>query len=131
MVKEIVLTDRSIQTYSNFGIEPRCRRCGRIFKPGDTVIKTKVHAYKMDNPFFCIEHFYSEITDKIIMTPISDDFFTNKKWWLLLVENIRYDYYFHKVMVSLLGYPTFTYFEFKKIVQQNIIKKWIKPFETN
>ena len=79
MAKEIVLTDRSIQTYSNFGIEPRCRRCGRIFKPGDTVIKTKVHAYKMDNPFFCIEHFYSEITDKIIITPIGDDFFTNKE----------------------------------------------------
>jgi len=73
MAKEILLTERSIQTYSNFGIEPRCRRCGRVFSPGDTIIKTKVHAYKMDNPFFCIEHFYTETTIKTNYTPIGDD----------------------------------------------------------
>ena len=73
MAKEIVLTVRSIQTYSNFGIKPRCRKCGRVFKPGDTVIKTKVHAYKMDNPFFCIEHFYTETSDTINYAPVNDD----------------------------------------------------------
>ena len=73
MAKEIVLTERSIQTYRNFGIEPRCRCCGREFKPGDIVIKTKVHAYKMDNPFFCPEHFYAETTVTPIIHNNDDD----------------------------------------------------------
>ena len=73
MAKEIVLTERSIQTYRNFGIEPRCRMCGREFKPGDTVIKTKVHAYKMDNPFFCPEHFYAETTETLVISTQNND----------------------------------------------------------
>ena len=73
MAKEIVLTERSIQTYRNFGIEPRCRMCGREFKSGDTVIKTKVHAYKMDNPFFCPEHFYAETETLVISTQNNDN----------------------------------------------------------
>jgi hypothetical protein len=59
-MKELVLTERSLLTYSNFGIEPRCRRCGRKFKAGDRVIKTKVRSDKKENPFYCPEHFYAE-----------------------------------------------------------------------
>ena len=47
--------------------------CGREFKPGDTVIKTKVHAYKMDNPFFCPEHFYAETETLVISTQNTDN----------------------------------------------------------
>jgi hypothetical protein len=73
LAKEIVLTERSIQTYRNFGIAPQCRSCGKRFEPGDAVIKTKVHAYKMDNPFFCPEHFYAETTDINIVHNQDDD----------------------------------------------------------
>jgi hypothetical protein len=59
-VKELVLTERSLQTYENFGIEVRCKRCGRKFKAGDRVLKTRVRAGKKENPFYCPEHFYSE-----------------------------------------------------------------------
>jgi len=59
-MKELVLTERSLLTYRNFGIEPRCRRCGRKFKAGDRVIKTKVRSDKKENPFYCPEHFYAE-----------------------------------------------------------------------
>ncbi len=59
-MKELVLTERSLLTYRNFGIEPRCRRCGRKFKAGDKVIKTKVRSDKKENPFYCPEHFYAE-----------------------------------------------------------------------
>ncbi len=59
-MKELVLTERSLRTYRNFGIEPRCRRCGRKFEAGDRVIKTRVRADKDENPFYCPEHFYAE-----------------------------------------------------------------------
>jgi len=52
-VKELVLTERSLQTYSNFGIKVVCRRCGKVFKAGDK-------AQKGENPFYCPDHFYSE-----------------------------------------------------------------------
>lgn len=55
-----MLTERSLLTYSNFGIEPRCRVCGKKFKVGDRVIKTRVRAGKDENPFYCPEHFYTE-----------------------------------------------------------------------
>lgn len=59
-VKELVLTERSLQTYSNFGIKVKCRRCGKVFKAGDTVVKTRIKAQKGENPFYCPDHFYSE-----------------------------------------------------------------------
>ena len=59
-VKELVLTERSLQTYSNFGIKVKCRRCGKVFKAGDRVVKPRIKAQKGENPFYCPEHFYSE-----------------------------------------------------------------------
>lgn len=59
-VKELVLTERSLQTYSNFGIKVVCRRCGKVFKAGDRVVKTRIRAQKGENPFYCPDHFYSE-----------------------------------------------------------------------
>lgn len=59
-VKELVLTERSLQTYSNFGIKVVCRRCGKVFKAGDRVVKTRIKAQKGENPFYCPDHFYSE-----------------------------------------------------------------------
>ena len=59
-MKEIVLTERSLSTYRNFGIEVKCRVCGRSFKPGDRCIKTRPRAARETNPFFCPEHFFSE-----------------------------------------------------------------------
>ena len=55
-----MLTERSLQTYSNFGIKVKCRRCGKVFKAGDRVVKTRIKAQKGENPFYCPEHFYSE-----------------------------------------------------------------------
>lgn len=66
-MKELVLTERSLLTYSNFGIEPRCRVCGKKFKVGDRVIKTRVRAGKDENPFYCPEHFYTEIGPRGIL----------------------------------------------------------------
>jgi len=59
-MKEIVLTERSLSTYRNFGIEVKCRVCGRSFKTGDRCIKTRPRAAHESNPFFCPEHFFSE-----------------------------------------------------------------------
>ncbi|MBL7167130.1 hypothetical protein ISS40_00500 [Candidatus Bathyarchaeota archaeon] len=59
-VKELVLTERSLQTYSNFGIKVKCMRCGKVFKAGDRVVKTRIKAQKGENPFYCPDHFYSE-----------------------------------------------------------------------
>lgn len=59
-MKEIVLTERSLSTYRNFGIEVKCRACGRSFKPGDRCIKTRPRATHEANPFFCPEHFFTE-----------------------------------------------------------------------
>ncbi|UCH58100.1 MAG: hypothetical protein JSV18_04195 [Candidatus Bathyarchaeota archaeon] len=59
-LKELVLTEGSLRTYENFGIEVRCRLCGKKFKVGDRVIKTRVRAGHEENPFYCVDHFYSE-----------------------------------------------------------------------
>ena len=59
-MKELVLTKRSLQTYNNFGIKVQCRRCGRVFKAGDRIVKTRIKAQKGENPFYCLDHFYSE-----------------------------------------------------------------------
>jgi len=59
-LKELVLTERSLQTYSNFGIKVKCKRCGKVFKAGDRVMKTRIKAQKGENPFYCPDHFYSE-----------------------------------------------------------------------
>ena len=59
-MKEIVLTERSLSTYRNFGIEVKCRKCGRSFKSGDRCIKTRPRAVNEANPFFCMEHFFAE-----------------------------------------------------------------------
>ena len=59
-MKEIVLTKRSLSTYRNFGIEVKCRVCGRSFEPGDRCIKTRPRAVNEANPFFCPEHFFTE-----------------------------------------------------------------------
>ena len=59
-MKEIVLTKRSLSTYRNFGIEVKCRVCGRSFEPGDRCIKTRPRAANEANPFFCPEHFFTE-----------------------------------------------------------------------
>ena len=62
-LKELVLTERSLMTYRNFGIEPQCRLCGKKFKAGDTVIKSRIRTENDENPFFCPEHFYAEKDD--------------------------------------------------------------------
>lgn len=59
-MKEIVLTERSLSTYRNFGIEVKCRVCGRSFKSGDRIIKTRPRALNEENPFFCMDHFFTE-----------------------------------------------------------------------
>ena len=59
-MKELVLTERSLKTYGIWGIEVVCKRCGRVFKSGDRVIKTRIRTGKHENPFYCPEHFYSE-----------------------------------------------------------------------
>ncbi len=59
-MKEIVLTERSLSTYRNFGIIVKCRVCGKSFKPGDRCIKTRPRAANEENPFFCTEHFFAE-----------------------------------------------------------------------
>jgi len=59
-MKEIVLTERGLSTYKNFGIEVKCRKCGRSFKSGDRCIKTRPRAVNESNPFFCMEHFFAE-----------------------------------------------------------------------
>jgi hypothetical protein len=64
-VKELILTEKSLKTYSNFGIEVRCRKCGREIKAGDRVIKTRPRAKRRGNHFYCPEHFYTE--------PVEDD----------------------------------------------------------
>ena len=51
-VKELVLTERSLKTYRNYGIEVVCKRCGRVFRPGDRVIKSRIRAGKGENPFY-------------------------------------------------------------------------------
>ncbi len=64
LLKELVLTERSLMTYRNFGIEPQCRRCGKKFKAGDKVIKSRIRTENDENPFFCPEHFYAEKDDE-------------------------------------------------------------------
>ena len=59
-MKEIVLTERSLSTYRNFGIAVKCRVCGRDFKSGDRCIKTQPRAVNEANPFFCPDHFFTE-----------------------------------------------------------------------
>ena len=49
-MKELVLTEWSF----------KCRRCGKVFKAGDRVVKTRIKAQKGENPFYCPDHFYSE-----------------------------------------------------------------------
>jgi hypothetical protein len=61
-VKELVLTERSLKTYRNLGIEVVCKRCGRVFRPGDRVIKSRIRAGKGENPFYCPDHFYAQET---------------------------------------------------------------------
>jgi hypothetical protein len=58
--KELVVTERSLSTYRNFGIQVKCRVCGKLFKPGDRCIKTRPRAANEENPFFCPEHFFTE-----------------------------------------------------------------------
>lgn len=66
-VKELLLTERGLKTYRNWGIDVICKRCGRIFEPGDRVIKTRIRAGKNENPFYCPEHFYSEERDQKVI----------------------------------------------------------------
>jgi hypothetical protein len=62
-LKELVLTERSLMTYRNFGIEPQCRRCKKKFRVGDKIIKSRIRTENDENPFFCLEHFYAEKDD--------------------------------------------------------------------
>ena len=62
-MKEIFLTERSLSTYRNSGIEGKSRVYGRRFRSGDRYIKTGHRAIREAKPFFCPEHFYTENVD--------------------------------------------------------------------